>query len=105
MQGQGNKPDRISPGISSFAWSPDNSKCAVCPQGREILIFKTFGKPNISDWQLEAVLKEVSVFRMFGFKDIQLHVSDSLFPDNLALQCYQLIPLAPKNKCVALMLG
>lgn len=78
MIGQGNKGpiDRISPGISSFAWSPDNTKCAVCPQGREILIFNTFGKPNIKDWQLEAVLKEVSDIRMFRSKDIHMHVSD-----------------------------
>ena len=54
------KLDRILPGISAFAFSPDNQRCAVCPQGREILIFKTNGKPNIADWDLEDVHKEVS---------------------------------------------
>ena len=56
---QKKKLDRILPGISAFAWSPDNSRCAVCPQGREILIFKTNGKPSIAEWDLEAVHKEV----------------------------------------------
>ena len=54
------KPDRILPGIASFDWNADRSRVAVCPQSREILIFKTNGKPNIKDWDLEAVLKEVS---------------------------------------------
>ena len=54
--------DRILPGISSFAWSPDRKKVAVCPQGREILIFNCDNKPKIQDWTLEAVLKEVSEF-------------------------------------------
>ena len=50
MIGQGNKGaklDRILPGIASFAWSPDRKKVAVCPHGREILIFHTDGKPKI----------------------------------------------------------
>ena len=56
--------NRIMPGIQSFAWNADRSKVAVCPQSREILIFKTNQKPNISDWTLLEVLKEVS--KSFG---------------------------------------
>ena len=67
MQGKGNTADRILPGICSFAWSPDRQKVAVCPQSREILIFKTFGKPKISDWQLEDVLKEVRELEVFRY--------------------------------------
>ena len=33
--------NRILPGIQSYAWNADCSKCAVCPQSREILIFDT----------------------------------------------------------------
>lgn len=33
--------NRILPGIQCFAWSPDRSLVALCPLGREILIFQT----------------------------------------------------------------
>lgn len=52
--------NRVMPGIQSFAWSADRSRCAVCPQSNEILIFDTNNKPNISDWRLLEVLREVS---------------------------------------------
>ena len=53
--------NRILPGISVFAWNGDCSQVAVCPQSKEILIFATNGKPNISEWTLVQVLKEVSL--------------------------------------------
>ena len=34
---------------------------AVCPQSKEILVFATNQKPDIKDWRLVEVLKEVSV--------------------------------------------
>ena len=52
--------NRILPGIQSFAWNHDRSLVAVCPFSREILIFATNQKPNISDWRLVEVLREVS---------------------------------------------
>lgn len=52
--------NRILPGIQCFAWSPDRSMVAVCPQSKEILIFATNSKPDIKDWRLVEVLKEVS---------------------------------------------
>ena len=52
--------NRILPGIQSFAWSPDRSLVAVCPYSREILIFATNQKPDIKDWRLVEVLREVS---------------------------------------------
>ena len=52
--------NRILPGIQSFAWNPDRSLVAVCPYSREILIFATNQKPDIKDWRLVEVLKEVS---------------------------------------------
>ena len=55
--------NRIMPGIQSFAWNADRSKVAVCPQSKEILIFETHQKPNISDWTISEVLKEVSESR------------------------------------------
>ena len=55
--------NRIMPGIQSFAWNADRSKVAVCPQSKEILVFETNQKPNISDWTLVEVLKEVSEIR------------------------------------------
>ena len=51
--------NRILPGIQSFAWNADRSLVAVCPFSREILIFETNQKPNISDWRLTEVLREV----------------------------------------------
>lgn len=53
--------NRILPGIQSFAWSPDRSMVAVCPHSAEILIFATNMKPDIKDWRLTEVLKEVSL--------------------------------------------
>ena len=52
--------NRILPGIQSFAWNHDRSLVAVCPHSREILIFATNSKPDIQDWRLVEVLKEVS---------------------------------------------
>lgn len=52
--------NRILPGIQSFAWNPDRSLVAVCPYSREILIFATNSKPDIKDWRLVEVLREVS---------------------------------------------
>ena len=52
--------NRILPGIQSFAWNPDRSLVAVCPYSREILIFATNAKPDIKDWRLIEVLREVS---------------------------------------------
>jgi hypothetical protein len=53
--------NRILPGIQSFAWNSDRSLVAVCPYSSEILIFETNQKPNISDWRLTEVLREVSL--------------------------------------------
>jgi len=50
--------DRILPGISCYAWNADGSKVAVCPAGKEILIFATNQEDAISKWTLEQVLKE-----------------------------------------------
>jgi hypothetical protein len=52
--------NRILPGIQVYAFNANCSRVAVCPQSAEILIFETNGKPNISDWKLRQVLKEVS---------------------------------------------
>ena len=52
--------NRILPGIQCFAWNPDRSLVAVCPFSREILIFATNSKPDIKDWRLVEVLREVS---------------------------------------------
>jgi len=52
--------NRILPGIQCFAWNHDRSLVAVCPFSREILIFATNSKPDIRDWQLVEVLREVS---------------------------------------------
>ena len=54
--------NRILPGIQCFAWNPDRSLVAVCPFSREILIFATNQKPDIQDWRLVEVLREVSSF-------------------------------------------
>ena len=54
--------NRILPGIQSFAWNHDRSLVAVCPFSREILIFATNQKPDIKDWRLVEVLREVSRF-------------------------------------------
>ena len=56
-----NTNNRILPGIQSFAWNFDRSLVAVCPQSKEILIFATNGKPDIKDWRLVEVLREVSI--------------------------------------------
>ena len=53
--------NRILPGIQCFAWNHDRSLVAVCPFSREILIFATNQKPDIQDWRLVEVLREVSV--------------------------------------------
>ena len=55
--------NRILPGIQTYAYNGDCSKVAICPQSNEILIFETFGKPTISEWKLNQVLKEVSAVR------------------------------------------
>ena len=52
--------NRILPGIQSFAWNHDRSLVAVCPFSREILIFATNQRPDIKDWRLVEVLREVS---------------------------------------------
>ena len=52
--------NRILPGIQSFAWNHDRSLVAVCPFSAEILIFATNSKPDIKDWRLVEVLREVS---------------------------------------------
>ena len=52
--------NRILPGIQCFAWNADRSLCAVCPHGREILIFNTNQKPDIQSWNLKEILTEVS---------------------------------------------
>lgn len=44
-------PNRIYPGISSFAWNRDCSKIAICPTNREIWIFKTNSTADISKWE------------------------------------------------------
>ena len=54
--------NRILPGIQCFAWNHDRSLVAVCPFSREILIFATNQKPDIQDWRLVEVLREVSFF-------------------------------------------
>ena len=54
--------NRILPGIQCFAWNHDRSLVAVCPFSREILIFATNQKPDIQDWRLVEVLREVSSF-------------------------------------------
>ena len=53
--------NRILPGIQCFAWNHDRSLVAVCPFSREILIFATNSKPDIKDWRLVEVLREVSI--------------------------------------------
>ena len=53
--------NRILPGIQCFAWNHDRSLVAVCPFSREILIFATNQKPDIKDWRLVEVLREVSL--------------------------------------------
>ena len=53
--------NRISPGIQCFAFNGDSTLCAVCPQSKEILIFKTNGQKDISKWTLDQTLKHVSL--------------------------------------------
>ena len=70
--------NRILPGIQCFAWNPDRSLVAVCPFSREILIFATNQKPDIQDWRLVEVLREVSSFIVShffrGIPEDSLHV-------------------------------
>ncbi len=72
--------NRIMPGIQCFAWSPDRSMVAVCPQSKEILIFATNQKPDIKDWRLVEVLKEVSVF--FDRIARRFHLSQAMIQAN-----------------------
>ena len=62
--------NRILPGIQCFAWNHDRSLVAVCPFSREILIFATNQKPDIQDWRLVEVLREVSFFIVSFFRGI-----------------------------------
>lgn len=80
--------NRILPGIQSFAWNADRSLVAVCPFSREILIFETNQKPNISDWRLAEVLREVSL------RDLELVGLVSPSPEVL----FALI-LTPSSSC------
>ena len=63
--------NRILPGIQCFAWNHDRSLVAVCPFSREILIFATNQKPDIQDWRLVEVLREVSSFIVSFFAEYQ----------------------------------
>jgi hypothetical protein len=82
-------PNRIIPGITSFAWNANCSKVAVCPQSREVLIFETNNQPEISKWKLTQVLKEVSV--------VAFSVTIHLFSRDVALQRYCFDALASND--------
>jgi hypothetical protein len=57
--------NRIVPGVSSFSWNKDNSKVAVCPNNKEIWIFKTSKSQDISKWERIQIMKEVLIYIAF----------------------------------------
>ena len=96
--------NRILPGIQCFAWNHDRSLVAVCPFSREILIFATNQKPDIQDWRLVEVLREVSSIIVSFFRGI---LSNSLVFSifHLALLKCQLSRVAPRDQPAPLLLN